>query len=548
MKASFLVVALLAGVVSAPVLAAEGDPIDAPAREASSTRSDGFKKHGAYVVVFNRRIVRFRAPILGVPVEQRAENAAERIRTLLQAPGAHTVTTERIAQGIMVKIDGHIAFAITNEDAERLGDAAEQSIASDAVRHLEQVIAEMKEARDPRALLIAAGWTAVGTGIWVALLWVLRRAMRSTARRFYRYAAAKGAAMRAAGTEIVERERVLEAIHFGLRAVFWAVVFLLTYQWLGFVLARFPYTRPWGEGFATFLVDTFSDMLSAVAGSVPGLIVAVAIFVLAHFANGVLRGFFDGVQTGRLKYNWIDADSVRPTRRLVTIAVWLFAVAMAYPYIPGAETDAFRGLSVLLGLMVSVGASGIVGQAASGLILMYTRTFRPGEYVRVGDNEGTVVMLGMFTTRVRTGMGEELTLPNSMVLGTVTKNYSRALHGEGFIVDATATIGYDTPWRQVHAMLIEAAGRTQGVLAQPGPRVYQTALSDFYVEYRLVCQALPTEPRPRAVVMSTLYENIQDVFNENGVQIMSPHYLGDPAAPKVVPKQHWYAPPAKPPG
>jgi len=284
-----------------------------------------------------------------------------------------------------------------------------------------------------------------------------------------------------------------------------------------------------------------------VAESVPGLMVAVLIFVLAHFANGVLRGFFDGVQSGRLKLNWIDSDSVRPTRRLVTIAVWLFAVAMAYPYIPGAETDAFKGLSVLLGLMVSVGASGIVGQAASGLILMYTRTFRPGEYVRVGDSEGTVVALGMFTTRVRTGMGEELTMPNSMVLATVTRNYSRTTRGPGFIVDATVTIGYDTPWRQVHAMLIEAARRTGGVLAEPAPQVFQTALSDFYVEYRLVCQAIPTEPRPRAVVVSGLHENIQDVFNEHGVQIMSPHYLGDPADAKLVPKARWYEAPANPP-
>jgi small-conductance mechanosensitive channel len=288
-------------------------------------------------------------------------------------------------------------------------------------------------------------------------------------------------------------------------------------------------------------------MLSAVAGSLPGLLVAIVIFVLAHFANNLLRNFFDGVQAGRLRFGWIDADSVRPTRRLVTIAVWLFAVAMAYPYIPGADTDAFKGVSVLLGLMVSVGASGIVGQAASGLILMYTRTFRPGEYVRVGDSEGTVVALGMFTTRVRTGMGEELTLPNSMVLGTVTRNYSRALHGAGFIVDVVVTIGYDAPWRQVHAMLLEAAKRTDGVLDDPSPRVFQTALSDFYVEYRLVCQALPSEPRPRAVVVSALNANIQDVFNENGVQIMSPHYLGDPAEAKVVPKAKWYVPPAKPP-
>jgi len=545
-KASFFAVALFAWVLASPALAADADA-DAPsARTESSTRGD-LRRSSAYVVVFNRRIVRLRAPVLGVPVQQRAANASERIRALLKAPGEHKVTTDKIPQGVVIKIDGRIAFAITHDDVERLGEVAEDSLAADAVRHLDQVIAEMSEARDPRALLTGAGWAAVATMIWLAALWVLRRVMRGLAHRLYRYAEVKGAAMRAAGTEIVQRERVLAAIHFGLRVVFWAVVLLLTYQWLGLVLARFPYTRPWGEGFASFLVDTFSDMLSAVAESVPGLMVAVLIFVLAHFANGVLRGFFDGVQSGRLKLNWIDSDSVRPTRRLVTIAVWLFAVAMAYPYIPGAETDAFKGLSVLLGLMVSVGASGIVGQAASGLILMYTRTFRPGEYVRVGDSEGTVVALGMFTTRVRTGMGEELTMPNSMVLATVTRNYSRTTRGPGFIVDATVTIGYDTPWRQVHAMLIEAARRTGGVLAEPAPQVFQTALSDFYVEYRLVCQAIPTEPRPRAVVVSGLHENIQDVFNEHGVQIMSPHYLGDPADAKLVPKARWYEAPANPP-
>jgi small-conductance mechanosensitive channel len=194
--------------------------------------------------------------------------------------------------------------------------------------------------------------------------------------------------------------------------------------------------------------------------------------------------------------------------------------------------------------MFTVGGSSLFGQAASGLILMYSRTIRVGEYVRINDQEGTVTELGTFTTRIRTGLGEELTLPNALVLGTVTKNYSRTVHGRGYIVDTTVTIGYDTPWRQVEAMLTEAALRTPGVLSQPAPRVFQTALSDFYPEYRLVCQAVPSEPRPRAEVLANLHGNIQDVFNEYGVQIMSPHYLGDPDGPKVVPKKDWYAAPA----
>ena len=194
--------------------------------------------------------------------------------------------------------------------------------------------------------------------------------------------------------------------------------------------------------------------------------------------------------------------------------------------------------------MVSLGASSVVGQAASGLILTYTRTLQVGEYVRVGDNEGTVTRLGTFTTTVRTGLGEELTIPNSLITGTVTKNYSRAVQGKGFIVDTTVTIGYDTPWRQVEAMLIEAANRTPGILKTPPPRVFQTALSDFYPEYRLVAQAVPSGPHPRAEVMTMLHASIQDIFNEYNVQIMSPHYLGDPDHAKVVKPSDWHLAPA----
>jgi small-conductance mechanosensitive channel len=232
------------------------------------------------------------------------------------------------------------------------------------------------------------------------------------------------------------------------------------------------------------------------------------------------------------------------TRRLAALVIWLFALAMAYPYLPGAETDAFKGLSVLLGLMVSLGASSLVGQAAAGLIVTYTRTVRMGEYVRVGENEGTVTELGIFTTRIRTGTGQELALPNSLITGTVIQNYSRAVQGHGFVVDTKVTIGYDTPWRQVEAMLIEAARRTPGILQDPAPRVFQTALSDYYPEYLLVAQATAMKAKPRAETMSELHRNIQDVFNEYGVQIMSPHYMADPAEAKVVPPQRWHEAPA----
>lgn len=165
-----------------------------------------------------------------------------------------------------------------------------------------------------------------------------------------------------------------------------------------------------------------------------------------------------------------------------------------------------------------------------------------GEYVKIGDTEGTVTSLGMFTTKVHTGMGEEVSLPNSVTFSQPIRNFSRLVENGQFMLQTGVTIGYITPWRQVHAMLLEAAGRTPGVAAEPRPYVVQTALSDFYVEYRLRAQSNENAPRRRAEALNQLHANILDVFNENGVQIMSPHYRSDPSELQVVPPGPWTSP------
>jgi small-conductance mechanosensitive channel len=195
--------------------------------------------------------------------------------------------------------------------------------------------------------------------------------------------------------------------------------------------------------------------------------------------------------------------------------------------------------------MVTIGASGVVGQIASGLMIVYTYALKKGEYVRIQDHEGTVTELGLFVTRLRTGMGEEIALPNAYVLANVTRNFSRTSRGKAYVLDVTVTIGYDTPWRQVHAMLLEAAGTIPEILAEPPACVMQTALSDFYVAYKLIVQVDADTPATRARVASGLHAAIQDAFNRRGVQIMSPHYMADPPTPKVVAPSSWAPPPAE---
>jgi small-conductance mechanosensitive channel len=492
------------------------------------------------VVVLNRTIVTFRAAYYGVSAQERARRASIQIRELLTTAPAGKVSVSNTIYGVQLLVDGALVFIITPDDADRLkGETIDQTAAA-AAASLERVLLEGRELHSTRILVQAVGLSLAGSVAALLLLIGAVRVRRRVARRLVRLQQRHPQRLR-----YLSWEAVVSIVRWMSDALFFATVLLIVYQWLGFVLTLFPYTRPWGERLRGYLLEVFLELAVAALRALPDLMIAVLIFALARIVVRLVRPFFDRVERGYDTVGWLDSETVLPTRRIATGIIWLFALVMAYPYIPGAHTEAFRGLSVLVGLMISLGASSVVGQAASGLILIYTRTLRSGEYVRIGEHEGTVVELGMFATRIRSGLGEELTLPNSLVMANVTRNYSRLVEeGEGYIVHTAVTIGYDVPWRQVHAMLIEAARRTPKILASPAPQVFQTALSDFSVEYRLAAQAVAVAARNRAEVMTNLHANVQDVFNEHGVQIMSPHYLTDPATPKVVPPEHWHAAPA----
>lgn len=491
----------------------------------------------ARVSVFNRPIAIFRAPFLGLAPAERARRTESGIAELLARGGPGQVAVQPVPQGRLVTIDGAMALVLIPEDADPIRGETLDAVSEFAVVALARAIEETREARDRSRLLQAAALATAATAVYIALAWGVLRGRRMLFRRIGVWAARTSGA---ASSWHPVRAHALGLLL--LRLASWLLLAALTYQWLVLTLQLFPRTRAAGEQLGAFVLGIGEHIGGGVLRALPDLAVALAIFLLARMVVGLLAPGFDRAEQGH-DVGWIDRDLARPTRRIVNLAVWLFAVVMAYPYLPGSESEAFKGMSVLVGLMITLGGSSLVGQAASGMILMYSRTLRVGEYVRIGESEGTVVELGTFTTRVRTGLGEEITLPNALVMGERVCNYSRATQGRGYVIDTTITIGYDTPWRQVEALLMEALQRTPGVLADPPPRVLQRALSDFYVEYRAIGQAVPETPRARAEVLHALHASILDVFNEHGVQIMSPHYLADPPEAKVVSGDHPYAGP-----
>ena len=276
----------------------------------------------------------------------------------------------------------------------------------------------------------------------------------------------------------------------------------------------------------------------------PGLFAVVIVILIARWSVRLVNAVFNEVESGRLTFSWVERETARTTQTLVVVAIWLFALVVAYPYIPGSNTDAFKGLSVLVGLMITLGSTGLINQIISGLFVIYSRSVRPGDYVRIGDTEGEVIDVGFLATKLKTARQEEITLPHSVLVGTGTTNYSRLAGDYGVIATVTVTIGYDVPWRQVHALLLLGAARTRGIRNEPPPRVLQRELSDFYVQYHLIAHLRQGENR--AEVLSELHAQIQDAFNEFGAQIMAPHFESQPEKKILVPKTEWHAPPAAP--
>ena len=497
------------------------------------------------VVIFNREIVVFRSSLLGVTAEDRARRTRANLERLLDRAGEGKLTVQPESLGNLVMLDGTLAVIVTRGDVDALQGQTLAQLTAAVTERLHLVIEETRESRDLSLLLRGVFKAGVALLVFVVGLWALSRARRFVQLFLLRRVDRRADRLRLAGAQLIRRDQLVAGLRLAMLALHWTLGLALANEWLSFSLRVFPYTRAWGEQLHGYMMGVLVQIGSATLHAIPNLAVAVCIFLIARAVIAMLRPVFDNIEGGRGSAGWLDRDTVVPTRRIASALIWIFALVMAYPYLPGADTAAFKGVSVLLGLMISLGSSSVVGQGASGLILMYSRSVRRGEYVRIGEQEGTVTEVGLFMTKIRTGLGEEVCLPNAMILGTPTKNYSRAVQGEGYIVDTTVSIGYDTPWRQVDAMLIEAARRTDGILTTPRPQVFQTSLSDFYPVYRLVCQAVPEMPRVRAEVLDALHGNIQDVFNEHGVQIMSPHYMMDPATHKVVPPNQWFTPPAR---
>jgi small-conductance mechanosensitive channel len=314
------------------------------------------------------------------------------------------------------------------------------------------------------------------------------------------------------------------------------------YAGLQIGLSLFPSTRPLADATSSALAAFLVNFGQSFLKQLPGLLFVAIVFVVAYYVVRILRFLSDRVAAGTITIAGFKPQWASTTQWLLAVAVVILALLIAFPYIPGSKSPAFQGISIFVGVLVSLGSSALVANALAGIMLTYIGAFEPGDRVKVGDVDGEVIKLGLLTTRFRTRLDQIITLANANVLGQQITNFD-ADPPKGSVVTSRVGIGYDTPWRQVEAMMQLAATRTGGLAADPAPEVLTLSLNSFDVTYELVVHLAPGAVW--FAVQSALNRNVLDAFNEFNVQIMTPAYVADSPDLKVVRPANWYDAPAK---
>jgi len=481
-----------------------------------------------------------------MPAETRATRIGQRIEAFANDTSL-PVSALRVADsdGLAWIVAGSRSImAITEADA-RIEQLTRAELAVAHLARIRQAIDEYRQSRTPDSVLRDLRETIIATVAALLLAGFVLVVYRLGHRLLARWLAARVSALQIQSVALVQSERVAGAIHRTLHVVTALALLVVVFEYLSFTLSRFPATRHLANNLGALVLDPLWIMGQAVVNEIPSLAFLAVLFVVFRLVLRALRLVFDGLRKGALRLQGFEPEFADPTYKIVRFGLTAFVVVVAYPYLPGSDSAAFKGVSLFVGVLLSLGSSSAISNLIAGYLLIYRRAFRVGDRVKIGDVVGDVTESKIQVTRLRSVKNEEIVIPNSQILTGHVVNYSALARTEGLILHTEVGIGYETPWRQVEAMLLMAAERTPGVVQTPAPFVLQRALADYAVTYEL--NVYSREARTMLEDYHQLHRQILDVFNQYGVQIMTPSYMADPAVAKIVPADHWFEAPAIPP-
>ena len=323
--------------------------------------------------------------------------------------------------------------------------------------------------------------------------------------------------------ELLDMQRQVNLLIFLSNLLRYVIMLLQLLITVPLLFAIFPQTKGLAYQIFSYIWNPIKNILVGIVDYIPNLFAILIICFAVKYLVRLVHYLSREVEAGRLKFGGFYPDWAMPTYHIIRFLLYAFMIAMIYPYLPGAKNGVFQGISVFVGLIISLGSSTVIGNVIAGLVITYMRPFKLGDRIQLNDTTGNVIEKTPLVTRIKTPKNEVVTIPNSFIMSSHTVNYSASAREYGLIIHSEVTIGYDVPWRQVHQLLIEAALNTPGVIDDPRPFVLETSLSDWYPVYQI--NAYIREADKLAQIYSDLHQNIQDRFNEAGIEIMSPHYM-----------------------
>jgi small-conductance mechanosensitive channel len=484
--------------------------------------------------------------VSALPAEQRAQAVAERIR---DAAADSSVSPETIhvaeSEGQSTVMAGDRRLIVITDADAGLEGVARPTLAQAIRERLAQAVEIYRQDRSPSVLLRALLHSLGATLVLALVLFVVIRACRRLQAAAERVFESKIQASRSRSLHVFSFDRLGASMSAALGAARTLAVLVVVFLYANFVLGLFPWTRQLEQNLLGIFIDPLRTIGFGILQSVPNIAFIVILAILVRYTLRLLRLFFEAIAHQTISFVNFDQDWAMPTYRIVRVLFVAFALVVAYPYLPGSQSEAFKGISLFIGVILSLGSSSAIANVIAGYSLTYRRAFKLGDRVKIGEAFGDVADIRLQVTHVRSIKNEEIIIPNSEILNSQVINYSSIARQYGLILHTTVGIGYETPWRQVEAMLLQAADRTPELQTEPPPFVRQKALGDFAVTYEL--NVYCDQPKEAARLYTTLHRSILDVFNEYSVQIMTPAYKGDPAEPKLVPKEKWFEAPAMPP-
>ncbi len=457
-------------------------------------------------------------------INQRLKQIAEKIQDPVPAFKA-----EADEQNLLIVTETQPPLAIitiTPKDGE-VAQETQEKLAENYIQKIRTAIEIYRTERSPQKILWAIFYTILASLGLLLTFKLYDRLYALTLDRLNQWMSNHDSLLGLRGTRFISLTPFLELFlrFFDLARNILNLVLIGFYFFL--ILSFFPWTEPLSENFWALIRAIFNQIISAIIVYLPNLIILVLIIFITREILAFIQLFFREIGRGNITVSWLYPDWIEMTFRLISFFVIALAFAIALPFLPGFQSPAFQGVSLLISALLTFGAASTVANIVGGIVAVYTRSFQIGDMVKIGELVGIVVSKDLLVTRIRTPKNEVITIPNATVVTSNIINYSCLARDRsdatGLILHTTITLGYDIPWEAVHKALIAAAVATPDILLSPSPFVLQTALNDFNVSYEL--NAYTDRPEKMPAIYSALHQNIQDKCNQAGIEILSPGYL-----------------------